>query len=48
MSVIKKNFAHIIYLLLMSLAVFTANSACVIINHQEEEPDSIKLLRKHI
>ena len=46
MDIIKKNFANILSFLLLALANFTVNSACYLINYQDEEPTTVKCLKK--
>ena len=46
MDIIKKNFANILSFLLLALANFTVNRACYLINYQDEEPTTVKCLKK--
>ncbi len=46
MEFIKKVLSLLIVTILNFLTVFTVNSACILINYQDKEPESLSRLKR--
>ena len=47
MRFFKESVAKFLSVIFLSLTVFSINSACLLINHQENEPESLQKLKKY-